>query len=415
MARNIFILGLILCVVSVLSGIIWVASSSRGGPIHFNPGWMLIAVGALVLGVHIKAWQEAQAIEITLQRKEEQLEDLLLQTRNQKSAVDAFADGLDVAIFVCDPRATVQYANRHAMELFGFDRPEGRSILAVTLSVDLEQLVLQAAKLPDDLHKELSFTYPKDRIAIAKVWTTQPNRTRVYLSLVEITDLRRLERVRRDFVANVSHELRTPMTIIRAYAETMLDDDDSEIRARYLPRIISEVDRLSTITQDLLVLSTSESSPVRKAPCDFADLMRATVQQLQTQAQEKKLLMAYHGPDSLFIEANSSQMTQVALNLIENAIKYTNEGGVDVTLKEQPGSVLLTVVDTGIGISSEHSQRVFERFYRVDKGRSRASGGTGLGLSIVKHIIEAHGGKVALKSALNQGSTFTVELPIGNP
>lgn len=373
---------------------------------------ILLALGVLALASSFK--REFEAIDADLERKREQNETLSDIARNQKLAVDAFADGLDVGIFVCDERCQIAYANRFAQSLFGFENPSGRSILAVTLSVELEQLALGALDGGKVIETEITFSFPKERICLARAWTTNDPPRRAYLSLVEITDLRRMERVRKDFVANVSHELRTPMTVIRAYAETMIDDDsDKELRDKYLPRIISEVDRLTSITHDLLVLSTAESSPVRKGPCELGAIVRYAVNLLTPRAEEKGLLLTYEGPDDLDIEANASQITQVVVNLVENAIKYSNEGGVDVRLEDQGEYVRFDVTDTGIGIPEEHLPRLFERFYRVDKARSRASGGTGLGLSIVKHIVEAHGGSIHVDSAQNRGSTFSVVLPKG--
>jgi len=246
-------------------------------------------------------------------------------------------------------------------------------------------------------------------VGLVKAWPSPGDR--VFLSIFEITELRKLERIRKDFVANVSHEMRTPMTIIRAMAETLLDEDDLQIKEKYLTKIISEVDRLSTISQDLLVLSTAESNPVRKQNCDLAEIVMGVVHQLEPKAREKGIEFTYDGPDTLSINANGAQMIQIALNLFDNAINYTADGKVSVSLSEQEHFVELTVSDTGIGISSEHLGRIFERFYRVDKARSRSTGGTGLGLSIVKHIAESHGGSVSVTSALNEGSTFVVKLP----
>ncbi|MBS1701497.1 MAG: hypothetical protein JST12_07540 [Armatimonadetes bacterium] len=382
----------------------------------FSGAWIWVAIP---LGVGIFAFssalkRELDAVEADLARKREQNETLGEIARSQKSAVDAFADGLDVGIFVCDERCQIAYANRFAQSLFGFENPLGRSLLAVTLSVELEQLALNALDEKNVIEAEISFSFPKERICVARAWTTNEPPQRVYLSLVEITDLRRMERVRKDFVANVSHELRTPMTVIRAYAETMIDDDSMEFRKKYLPRIISEVDRLTSITHDLLVLSTAESSPVRKGPCEFGAIIRYAINLLTPQAKEKGLVITYEGPEDMDIEANAQQITQVVVNLVENAIKYTNEGGVDLRLEDQGEYIRFDVTDTGIGIPEEHLPRLFERFYRVDKARSRASGGTGLGLSIVKHIVEAHGGSIHVDSAQNRGSTFSVVLPKGD-
>lgn len=339
----------------------------------------------------------------------------VMQTRlsADRHAVDTLADGLDVAIFVLDSRAIVRYANRRAIEAFRFEDPIGRAILAVTLSYDLEALVLQTFKTGEATQAEMNFSYPDERVNVASTWLEEGG-GRLFLAIYEITDLRRLERVRRDFVANVSHELRTPLATIRAMAETLQDEHDPELLHRYHGKIVSEVDRLSLLTNDLLILSSAESNPVRKQACDIAETFRSVVQSLSAKAKERQLTLAIESPESLRIEANSAQMTQVALNLVDNAINYTVAGSVTVNIEPGAEWVTIRVQDTGIGISSQHVNRIFERFYRVDKGRSRVTGGTGLGLSIVKHIVEAHGGEVTVESSLNEGSTFTVRLPVGD-
>jgi two-component system phosphate regulon sensor histidine kinase PhoR len=339
----------------------------------------------------------------------------LLQSRleSQQRAVDNLADGLEVALFICDSRGHIVYANRRASDLFDFQDPRGRPVLAVTLSHDLENIALDALRTEKPQRCELAFSFPKERVGLAKAWVNPDDPGRVFLSIYDITDLRRLERIRQDFVANVSHELRTPMTLIRSMAETLLDDAEAQTKSeRYLSKIIEEVDRLSLMSQDLLILSAAESNPVRKHQCDLADVFRATVHQLEGSAHQKELSLKYEGATQCLVEANMAQMVQVALNLIQNAINYTNAGSITVRVYEKKDRAEAVVEDTGIGIASEHLPRVFERFYRVDKGRSRNTGGTGLGLSIAKHIVEAHGGTLRVESALNRGSSFIVSLPM---
>ncbi len=333
---------------------------------------------------------------------------------SQRNAVDLLAEGLEIAVFLCDARPIILYANRKATEMFKFENPVGRTMLAVTLSYDLESLVTACAQTREKQHAELTFAYPDERTALAEAWM-EPEGDRVFLSLYETTDLRRLERVRTDFVANVSHELRTPLTTIRAMAETLQDEPGNrELLDRYLAKIIAEVDRLSLIANDLLILSAAESNPVRKHGCNIAEVFRSVVQQLGPKAHDKGLKLEFTGPSDLVIEANQAQMSQVAINLVDNAINYTSEGSVEVVVQPEGDQVVIMVRDTGMGIASEHLPRIFERFYRVDKGRSRSTGGTGLGLSIIKHIVEAHGGQVNVQSALNQGSTFFIRLPVGH-
>jgi two-component system phosphate regulon sensor histidine kinase PhoR len=387
------------------------ASSLPSGP------WLLVFMGGALVAIGAQLQSQGRSSDFAFGRLESERKLLEAQLNQQRRSIDALADGLEVAIFLCDLRGLVLYANRRAVEMFKFENPLGRSILAVTLSYDLEQLVLDAVRLAGPRNAELTFSYPDERVGVAKAWIPDEEGHRVFVSVFEITPLRRLERIRQDFVSNVSHELRTPLTVIRAMAETLLEEKppSPEQLDRYLPRIIAEVDRLATISNDLLLLSAAESNPVRKSRCDIAEVFRTIVQELLGKAHAKGLELVLETPGHVLIEANSAQMSQVAINLIDNAINYTSTGEIRITISRDDESVLIQIADTGIGIASEHVPRIFERFYRVDRARSRSTGGTGLGLSIVKHIVEAHGGGVSVQSALNRGSTFTVRMPIGDP
>jgi len=377
--------------------------------------WPAVVAGVAGLGVLLLGLANQRILthlhgEVETARSESALaEERLAQ---QRTAVDSFSNGLDVAIFLCDERGLVLYANRKAIEMFRFEDPVGRAILAVSLSHDLEKLV--GSILEEPIDGELAFSYPEERIARVRAWREGGGSERIFVSIVDITELRRLERVRQDFVANVSHEVRTPMTTIRAMAETLQDDDtdDPELRQRYLERIITEVDRLTLISQDLLILSAAESGVLRKNTCDLVPIARNALALVDEAARTKGLNLVLEAPDSLFAEANGAQIGQVFVNLIENAVKYTAEGTVTMRLRSEGPNAIIVVEDTGIGIPSEHLPRIFERFYRVDKARTRP-GGTGLGLSIVRHIIESHGGTVSVESALNRGSVFSLSLPLG--
>jgi two-component system phosphate regulon sensor histidine kinase PhoR len=379
------------------------------------PIWIpLVGAGVVAalfgLRTHSLIMEEVRII----QREHSQREEIDIELQQQRSAIDIFADGLDTAVFICEPKGDISYANHRATEIFNFPDPVGKTILAVSLSYDLQNLVSGSLEEGGKRNIELSFSYPTERVGLCEVWM-EPTGRRVFLAIQDITELRRLERVRRDFVANVSHELRTPLASIRAMAETLAEEKGlPKLADKYLPNIMDEVDRLSLLTTDLLSLTSAESNPVRKQACDVAGIFRSAVIQLRHKAEVKKLDLSYQGPDAVLIEANSSQMSQVAINLVDNAINYTNIGAIAVSVKDEGKEVNITIQDTGIGIPSEHISRIFERFYRVDKARSRATGGTGLGLSIVKHIVEAHGGNVSVESALNQGSKFTLVLPKGD-
>jgi len=379
-------------------------------------GWLFVVLAVATLVITIRTRTTASYESDALLRAQSTMELLQVELAQQESAIDSMADGLDIAIFICNSEGTIMYANKRAREMFRFDVPRNKSILGVTLSFDLEQLVLKVLRNGFSESAEISFTHPEERVGRATAWKKSPS-GQLFLSIYEITDLKRLERIRQDFVSNVSHELRTPLTIIRASAETIKDEPKTSIERvkTMMDQITDQVDRLTLISGDLLILSAAESNPVRKNACNLASVWRSSVANLQPSARSRHLEIEFIGKDKLLVEANETQMTQVAINLIENAINYTSEGLITVELSEETEDAVVRVKDTGIGISSEHQQRIFERFYRVDKGRSRATGGTGLGLSIVKHIVEAHGGKIAVTSTLNQGSTFEIRIPIGNP
>lgn len=385
-------------------------------PETFRPSWILFFAAVVLAGAGVLT---RRAIVEAREESEESLEVVersAAELARHKRALDGLAEGLKSALFVCDARAQVQYANQRALEMFRFEQSTGRSILAITISYELEQLVLNASRAAEPLESELQFSFPEERTTLSRAWR-EPEGDRVFVSLYDVTELRRLERVRQDFVANVSHELRTPLAAIRSLAETLYDEPKASLekRSNYLQRVIAEVDRLSLVVSDLLVLSSAESGPVRKQACDLAATLRSCISLLSEKASSKRLAVHADLPDSLVIEANSAQMNQVFINLVDNAINYTAEGKVEVSARVEDGDAVVTVRDTGSGIPSEHHARIFERFYRVDKGRSRATGGTGLGLSIVKHIVEAHGGTVRVESVFRDGSTFTVRLPVGDP
>ena len=240
----------------------------------------------------------------------------------------------------------------------------------------------------------------------------------------DVTETRRLERVRQDFVANASHELKTPLASIKAYTETLLDGalHDDAVNVAFLERIDEQADRLSRLVLDLLSLARLESGQdlFQHTPVRLEPVVREAFEAQRARAEAKRLDYTLELPPAargLVVTADDEAIRQVLDNLIDNAIKYTPEGGrVVVALRPAPGgSAVLEVADSGIGIPRADLPRVFERFYRVDKARSRALGGTGLGLSIVKHLVQSLGGTVAVDSRLGHGSTFTVTLPARRP
>jgi len=238
--------------------------------------------------------------------------------------------------------------------------------------------------------------------------------------LHDITRLKELEAIRKDFVANVSHELRTPLTSIRGFAETLLDGalEDRNNNRRFVEIIKSHALRLSELTMDLLTLATLESESFQLKPegIDLPALVHEVLESFRPLGLTKRQeLEAVIEPGLPQIKADRDRIRQVLINLLDNAVKFTAEEGkisLEVRLNAEGTGVEMHVKDRGIGIPSSDLPRIFERFYRVDKARSREQGGTGLGLAIVKHIVEAHRGHVSVKSTLGQGSDFCVTLPL---
>ena len=234
----------------------------------------------------------------------------------------------------------------------------------------------------------------------------------------DVSRVKRLESLRRDFVANVSHELKTPLAAIKGFVETMQDDPQmpSETRVRFLGRVSQQSERLATLVTDLLTLSRIDDDPtmVTGDPCDLMSVLRVTLEELMPLAEQRSVSLTADGPgESAWVLADAETLRQILGNLVDNALKYTPSGGcVTVTVIMRPSRLRLEISDTGIGLSSADQERIFERFYRVDRARSRELGGTGLGLSIVKNSVLGLGGKIGVESKLLAGSMFWVELPL---
>jgi signal transduction histidine kinase len=236
------------------------------------------------------------------------------------------------------------------------------------------------------------------------------------IALFDLTPMRRLETVRRDFVANVSHELKTPLTVIGGFAETLADEDlPVEQRRKFAETIRVHARRMQRIVDDLLDLSRIESGGWRPNPTavDFASAATDALVTFRDAAAAKRITIRVEpAPDASTVFTDPTALRQILSNLVENAIRYTAEGGVVTAFSEpERGGVRVGVRDTGVGIAPDHLSRIFERFYRVDPARSRDAGGTGLGLSIVRHLVEAHGGRVRAESAIARGTTIIAFFP----
>ena len=232
----------------------------------------------------------------------------------------------------------------------------------------------------------------------------------------DISQIERLENVRQEFLSNISHELRTPLTSILAFVETLEDGaiEDEENNLRFLGVIRRNAERMHHLINDILELSSIESGKITIEPkrSNLSNLTEEVFTNLSSKAAEKRITLVNEVPQETFVFADAVRLEQMLTNLIDNAVKFNREGGqVRVAHARESGSDVISVTDTGEGISGEHLQRIFERFYRTDRARSREIGGTGLGLAIVKHLARLHGGEIGVASTPGKGSVFSVELP----
>lgn len=381
------------------------------------------ALTAAALGSVLLAYYFARGISLRCNALRQQIlelngqrENLELELTRQQRRRLALIDGMPIPLMICDEDAMLRHTNRVALEWFGFRHMTGRSLLALTFSYDLYLLLLKAARRKSTVSAEITFSFPKERHTEATIWYLgeADSRHLFAIALIDKSELLRIEQVRRDFVANVSHEFRTPLASIRSLSETIHDDPEIplETRQRFLKLIIQEADRLTRIADDLLTLSRAESMQPVKEPFELTPLVQQAVQEVATEAQRHQVQVFTDLQPDLQLLANRDQILQVVLNLLSNAIRYNKpQGSVTVRTYAQGSHAVIEVADTGIGIPSEALSRIFERFYRVDKTRSREGGGTGLGLAIVKHIVGSHGGTVEVESEYRIGSTFRVKLP----
>lgn len=302
------------------------------------------------------------------------------------------------------------------------DDIEGRAISDMIRQEELLRFIRHALSTDDPMkeHLVLNGSPPKHVLVDSTVLTgSTGQRLGVLIVLNDVTEVRRLETMRRDFVANVSHELKTPITSIKGFMETLLDGamDNPDDARKFLQIIAKQADRLDAIIEDLLSLSRieqeSERGEIVLKQGRIVDVLNAVALAIHSKAEARGVQVDVSASDMLTARINAPLLEQAVVNLVDNAIKYSEAGmRVRVTAEERPGGVCIAVADTGPGIPKEHHARIFERFYRVDKSRSRQLGGTGLGLSIVKHITQAHGGTVSVQSAPGKGSTFTIHLPV---
>lgn len=347
------------------------------------------------------------ALNYMLDRIKNYTDNLSIQNIELNDAFSAMEEGL----VVLDSNGKIVIANEGFKRYAQSTSPEGRFYWEVIRSSEFDEMVKNIIANKAKESREITIN---DKILHCNgIYLKSKNE--ILLTFSNITEIRNIEKMKRDFVTSLSHELRTPLTSIKGYAETLEDLVDDEGK-RYLEVIIRNTERLNNVVKDLLILSELEElRELDIEQVDLRSLIEDVIKVFDQKIRDKGLELKFIADENLpVIEADIFKLEQVLINIIDNAIKYTEKGEINISVKKKPDSdkVIIEIQDTGIGIPQKDLPRIFERFYVVDKSRSRKMGGTGLGLSIVKHIVLLHSGEVNVESNYGFGTKFTVILPI---
>jgi two-component system phosphate regulon sensor histidine kinase PhoR len=400
----------------VAAGMSWLAVALAARPLRRLTETARAMVHDLSVRTRIDLDDDVGALAGALDELADNLASTLGKLERQRDRLGAILESMAEGVLVTDARGQVVLANRALREMFVLGEDvEGKEPIEVVRNAEMHELFAAAVRSSEPATRELSIEGARPRRVMARVARVEQAGAGAVAVLSDVTELRRLETVRRDFVANVSHELRTPVAAIRGAAETLLlgGAQRPETAHEFVSMIDRHAERLHRLVEDLLELSRIEARELRieLGPVELrAEAERARdLLAIAAQARGTTVTVA---AGEVAVVADRSALEHVLTNLLENAIKYTPEGSAVTVRAEGRGATVRTIVeDNGPGIEARHLPRLFERFYRVDAGRSRQVGGTGLGLAIVKHLVEAMGGAVGVESTVGRGSRFWVDLP----
>jgi two-component system phosphate regulon sensor histidine kinase PhoR len=413
------------CAVAAIAGAMgWWLAQRFARPIgNLSIGAQRIARGDLQEKLAVPDIDELAALAESLNQLAGQLEAhghaIGRKGHEQEAVLASMAEG----VLAVDSEERVISLNRAAAALIGGKQTDmrGRNLQEVVRNADLRRFASRALESAEPIEDDLVLLGDREKILHVRGTALRDGDGRgvgAVIVLGDVTEFRLLERLRRDFVANVSHELKTPIASIKGFVETLLDGalDHRDDAVRFLRIVAGQADRLNSIIEDLLSLSkierSEEAADLPLEPTTVRPVLEAAINDCQTKATERHIEVCLNCDDHIQATANSPLLEQAIVNLLDNAIKYSEPGSaIRIVSEQSPAEVTIAVIDQGCGIETEHLPRLFERFYRVDRARSRKLGGTGLGLAIVKHIVQAHHGRITVESAFGAGSTFTIHLP----
>jgi two-component system phosphate regulon sensor histidine kinase PhoR len=414
----------VICVLALLPT--WWLTRRLTRPLHeLTDKAQRIATGDFGQKIYLDRGDELARLADAFSHMTGQLASQFTQLDEDRQQLRAVLGSMVEGVIAIDTDQTILFANNCAEGMLDFatKAAAGRKLWEVVRQRAVQDIVQTALRAPNGEPCRLEFTDQAGKSLLLHVAQLPGESARgAVLVFHDTTELRRLERLRQDFVANVSHELKTPLSVITACVETLLDGSDHELesRNRFLSRIHEESLRLHALILDLLSLARIESGEQlwTLSALNVTDIVQACVERHQARAKSKRQTLTLEGPpgDHVQIVADEEALAEILNNLVDNALKYTpEEGTIRLRWWSDQSDVSIEVSDTGIGIPEADLPRIFERFYRVDKARSRELGGTGLGLSIVKHLVQAMHGTIGATSVFAEGSTFTIRLPTAGP
>jgi two-component system, OmpR family, phosphate regulon sensor histidine kinase PhoR len=380
--------------------------------------------------VKVHSHDEIGQLGQALNRMADSLQEQMNTIRENEGRLQNVLENMISGVLMIDQSGCIVLLNRSAEEIIGFTSKEllGKHYKEAKQQLELTQVIQECFERHQPLREEMIFYFPEERMLEVNLIPMSHDGEEslgIVIVLHDITAIRRLEKMRSEFVANVSHELKTPIAAVKGFTETLMNGamNDPETARAFLKIIFDESERLNRLIGDILELSKVESRrvPLRFSPVQLFTSVERSLEMMGAEANRKSIEMTMDVPEDIFVEADEDRLHQILINLISNGINYTPEGG-KVRVSAEPiwtdkergeyDRIRIQVTDTGIGVPKKDLPRIFERFYRVDKARSRSSGGTGLGLSIVKHIVELHRGTIRVDSKVGMGTTFIIELPV---
>jgi two-component system phosphate regulon sensor histidine kinase PhoR len=368
-----------------------------------------VTSGDFSVRVFLKTKDELRELADNFNRMNEGMQRLFSELGQQKEELNSIIHSLQEGLLVLDKQGRIIRANESFWRIAGTQPMEGKLYWQTMRNPQLAELLKKVGTERRNFMEELMLG---DRIFMCSVTPLEGGEEIVSI-FHDITEIKNIEKIKKDFVINVSHELRTPLTAIKGYAETLRKEVDTAPGKKYLEMVERNTDRLINIVNDLLLLSSLEEKAVLELEdIDLGGFLENVIRIFDQRLKDKQLSLVIDMKENLPpIKADLFKLEQMLVNLLDNAIKYTDHGEIAISAGVQENRVRIQVRDTGIGIPKENIPRIFERFYVVDKSRSRKSGGTGLGLSIVKHVVLLHKGTIGIESILGEGTTVTVSLP----